>query len=84
LTNTNSALDSLKGEHYIRGRRAALAGKPPSSSVEQPGTLEHEDFARGAKSVADERFSALHAQFLLERRCIECSCGGRGLCRDIA
>lgn len=82
--NTSSALDSVRGEHYIQGRRAALAGISPSSAPGQPGTLEHDDFARGAQSVIDERGAAANTAVIRQRGCSACHCGGRGHCGDIA
>lgn len=87
------AVDALRSEDYISGRRAGLGGQPSSLDQGQPGSQQRRDWNAGWRSGADElaRIDAarIDAARIAARPCAyingkTCECGGRGHCLDVA
>lgn len=85
-------LDELSAANaYQRGRMARQAGAVPSLNEFATGSPEHDEWRKGWQSRDAEitteelkRQRAMRAAPCRYQAGLECSCGGRGLCLDVA
>lgn len=87
-TNAAAVTDALGSYRYTEGRRVGLAGGSPSLAPGRPGDPNHEQWMQGWRSGCADRAEKNARRLALLSQCRytvgACSCGGRGLCLDVA